>query len=45
MAEVFPKVVAVVQNAIPDIYDVIKKAKADGSFDIKLVIYRNYNST
>ena len=44
MSHVFPRVVTVVQNAIPDIYEVIKQAKVEGSFDIKFVIYRNYNS-
>lgn len=44
MSDVFPKVVTVVQNAIPDIYEVIKQANVQGSFSIKFVIYRNYNS-
>ncbi len=45
MSDVFPKVVEVVKNAIPDIYEVIRQAKVEGSFDIKFVIYRNYNSS
>jgi hypothetical protein len=44
MSAIFPKVIQVVQGAIPDIYKSIEEAKVQGSFEIKFVVYRNYNS-
>jgi hypothetical protein len=44
MGEVGPKIVKAIQNAIPDIYEAIKQTKIEASFDIKFVVYRNYNS-
>ena len=45
MSAAFPKVVSVVQKAIPGIYKAIRVANVEGSFEIKFVVYRNYNST
>ena len=44
MGAVFPKVIQVALNAMPDIYQTIKKANLAGSFELKFVVYRNYNS-
>ncbi len=45
MSSVFPKVIQVVKGAIPDIYKVIEGAQVKGSFEIKIIVYRNYNSS
>jgi hypothetical protein len=45
MAAVFTKVIQVIQGAIPDIMKVIEESGVHGSFSIKIIIYRNYNST
>jgi len=44
MGDVFPKVIQVVQNALPDIINAIEQEKVQGSFQLKFVVYRNYNS-
>ena len=44
MGSVLPKVIQVVQGAIPDIYKTIEMEKVQGSFELKIVIYRNYSS-
>lgn len=46
MKPVFEKVKQVVNGAMPDIYKAIKESKVDDvQIMIKIVIYRNYNST
>jgi hypothetical protein len=44
MGDVFEKVKRVVNGAIPDIYESIKKSNVTADFLIKFVIYRNYGS-
>ncbi len=45
MGSVFEKLIQVIMLALPCIESVIKDANVNGSFEIKLVVYRNYNST
>ncbi len=45
MGGVFDKIKAVIRNAIPQIYQTIKNTGQSGQFELKFVIYRNYNST
>lgn len=44
MQIVLPKVLQVIDNALPDIYKIIELEKVDALVELKLVIYRNYNS-
>ena len=44
MGAVFEKLIQVIQNALPKIESVIHESGVRGTFEIKLVIYRNYNS-
>lgn len=44
MGNVFQSLIEVIQTALPRIEKAITNAKVEGSFEIKLVIYRNYNS-
>lgn len=43
MSSVFNKIKQVISGAMPDIYETLKKANVRGEFDIKFVVYRNYN--
>ncbi len=44
MGNVFKRLVSVIQKALPLIRLAIQDSKVQGSFEIKWVIYRNYNS-
>jgi hypothetical protein len=43
MQAVFDKVKQVVEGAMPDIYGAIESSGISGSFEIKFVVYRNYD--
>jgi hypothetical protein len=45
MISLLNKMKNVIKDAIPNIYKAIQKAKVNGSFEIKFVVYRNYDST
>ncbi len=42
---VLNKMKNVIKYAIPNIYKAIQKAQVNVSFEIKFVVYRNYDST
>lgn len=44
MGDSLPKVIQVINNALPDIYKIIEEDKIDALVELKLVVYRNYNS-
>jgi hypothetical protein len=44
MLSVFKKVKDVLKETFPRLYSVLKKSDAHAAFEIKIVIYRNYNS-
>ncbi len=44
MQSVFNKVKDVIKEAFPRLYETIKIRKINGSFEIKICVYRNYNS-
>ncbi len=44
MADVLPKVIQVINGALPDIYKIIEEEKINALVELKLVVYRNYNS-
>jgi len=44
MQSVFNKVKDVIKEAFPRLYDTLKHRKINGSFEIMICVYRNYNS-
>jgi hypothetical protein len=44
MGNSLPKVIQVINNALPDIYKIIEEDKIDALVELKLVVYRNYSS-
>ena len=39
------QVLAILKSSLDELYDILKEVRAKKSFEIKIVVYRNYNSS